>query len=1122
MLWGRLESDEGSGEFSDLSEHQGVVEEELHLLILCLKWMVSLAERNVYQDRLVKFFGILASMATTRARIQCVEVLVNFLVEWSQVCCLPSVVVPSFLGSPTRPPVPLTDRGSLDAQAKEHLARWRSCQLIANLVNNMPEQATEDVDSSTLDLIERAMMRLLLQDAKPHVRAAAARALLRFPQMDEATGDFDACEVVNALVATLNTDKSKEVRKAVLSVLPMCGFTLPYVMARTRDESDEVRRVALLLLAEKTTMETCSQLGVSGHELSELLSKALRDRVAAVVEAGQDLVTSWFDSCGGEPLTLLKVLGVEGSEQTSASELALNALFASERLNAVHVAMLASNEQLGLRTDFRCEHPNLMTPEEALFWRVVCVHLSSEASQHGLMAAKAIGATATVEAASAGERLEAFEAVMPSCLEEFAFIIGLHRGQLRTCTQLLMLAAQCADFADASGRKSIGCVVHAILVGEQAAAGDGTGADADGKAEEAPSATEELYEACFDVVRKIYSSEDGMHEAAGLTIHAMLDRAGLLPLDPHKVHALTERDQVALLRVVSGFLAVIRRMDMFETIGLDVGVAIAEPAEGHVAEGADRTAAGPSVFSWQDVFSYLIYPCTTSTHPRVRALSYKCMGLFGLVERDVSSCTIILKDMMNQLMTVDEDEEVKARIVQGLGDACLLRGPQAVETLLRPSGTPEGDNVPGDVPGEADDGGQLPSIVDVLMHYAQEWMETDDEAFRPCGEGVVESLVKLAAVNEFRRQADEAHGRSTALEDADMIRIIVKLFILCFHPCASDSPKTRQGLLVFFQRYATMSVASQQYLATALLPAARTAAAIDQSMRRKTIASGAIAPQVVKFAVQLLQMHVLDRDGNRELFGHEPLAEIVMGEIIACGANPLVSKVYLNAICKVPAALPTYDAGAETSETVARIHAYALHAASMFSSEENANSVCLMEVEGIKKTYRWPGAADELPSVAQIEAMVVDLLGNLEEFCAGFPQPFASDAGSDACSSDEETFEAHAGEAATGHRRLPPRRARAKVANMGELSDDDEKEVKKLDLTRAADDAAAADDDDDDDDDCDEVGDGDEYEDGVENSAVNSPLPTPKSAGARDRRRQSLASVAALGEALSNQARLSS
>ena len=92
VLWARLENDEGAGDVSDQDTNQGIVEEELHLLILCLKWMVSLSERNVFQDRLVKFFGILASMATTRARIQCIEVLINFLVDWSQVCCSRSVV----------------------------------------------------------------------------------------------------------------------------------------------------------------------------------------------------------------------------------------------------------------------------------------------------------------------------------------------------------------------------------------------------------------------------------------------------------------------------------------------------------------------------------------------------------------------------------------------------------------------------------------------------------------------------------------------------------------------------------------------------------------------------------------------------------------------------------------------------------------------------------------------------------------------------------------------------------------------------------------------------------------------------------------------------------------------
>jgi hypothetical protein len=273
-----------------------------------------------------------------------------------------------------------------------------------------------------------------------------------------------------------------------------------------------------------------------------------------------------------------------------------------------------------------------------------------------------------------------------------------------------------------------------------------------------------------------------------------------------------------------------------------------------------------------------------------------------------------------------------------------------------------------------------------------------------------------------------------------------------------------------------------------------------------------------------------------------------MGEIIACATNPLVSKLYLNAICKVPAALPAYSASDETRETVARIHAYALHAISLFESEDYANGVCLKEVESIKKTYKWPTEAGDVPNDEELDGMAVGLLENLEAFCAGFPQPFteaiSSGAGTgtgvrgDDDSSDEDFDEAGvaAEVIATGQRRLPARRGRTKV-DMGELSEDDEDhEIKKLDFEADADDAEDGGEamgeredggQDDDDDDDDEDDDDDDHEDGEyaadqENSTFNSPAPTPKS-GSRSRgkqRRQSLASVAALGEALSSQARI--
>lgn len=46
--------------------------------------------------------------------------------------------------------------------------------------------------------------------------------------------------------------------------------------------------------------------------------------------------------------------------------------------------------------------------------------------------------------------------------------------------------------------------------------------------------------------------------------------------------------------------------------------------------------------------------------------------------------------------------------------------------------------------------------------------------------------------------------------------------------------------------------------------------------------------------------------------GHEPLAELVLGEVLGCARRPGVPKPYLAALCKVPLGLPMFDAGEDT------------------------------------------------------------------------------------------------------------------------------------------------------------------------------------------------------------------
>jgi hypothetical protein len=470
-----------------------------------------------------------------------------------------------------------------------------------------------------------------------------------------------------------------------------------------------------------------------------------------------------------------------------------------------------------------------------------------------------------------------------------------------------------------------------------------------------------------------------------------------------------------------------------------------------------------------------MWPASSSADANVRVIAQKCLGLYFLIETGKETSSLILKDMFKTLISCEEQPNVNAVMMQALGDACLSRGPKAVQLMIQEMA-------------QADNHEETPTIVDLMLHHAQEWLDADDaEAHATVGEAVVECLIKLVSVNELRQSSDLHHEMDTALEDGDMIRILVKLFALCFDACTRVSPKTRQSLLVFFQRYATLSVTSQQYLAPAMLPAVRSAAAIDVAARKKTVASGAIAPQVITFATKLLQMPVMDRHGEREMFGHEPLAEILMGEIIECAHARSVPKQYMTAMCKVPAALPMYDAGEETRETVMRIHIYATHAADIIS-----DPACVKEMHTIQKRYT-PMANDDTAQQTDdhVDILLDELRQNVNAFCTGFPEPFKKE---DEMSDSDMEEDSSASE--QGHTRRLPARVTRTQSNMNEISDDDKEEEEEEQPS---------------------VQQREEEEEEDENVS-----PYTKANGMRKtRRRQSTESVTALGDALNTKARIS-
>lgn len=107
-------------------------------------------QKSVYVDRLLKFLGVIVSQAKVQSQANLVALLVVELAEFSE--------------------------------AEDHIARWRACQALQQIMDNICEDI--DLGDEVLEKLQAAML-CRLDDIKPAVRAAAARALKRLPVPDE-------------------------------------------------------------------------------------------------------------------------------------------------------------------------------------------------------------------------------------------------------------------------------------------------------------------------------------------------------------------------------------------------------------------------------------------------------------------------------------------------------------------------------------------------------------------------------------------------------------------------------------------------------------------------------------------------------------------------------------------------------------------------------------------------------------------------------------------------------------------------------------------------------------------------------------------------------------------------
>ena len=126
---------------------------------------------------------------------------------------------------------------------------------------------------------------------------------------------------------------------------------------------------------------------------------------------------------------LLDLLDAELNEEVAMA--ALDALMRAGTLDPREAARQARDGERGMRVPA----PALLTAGQALLWRAVAERLAGAAARRGAGAAAGSGHAAAVEAAAAGEDLDALEAALPAT-GEGASCMG--RGCMKCVTNVVL------------------------------------------------------------------------------------------------------------------------------------------------------------------------------------------------------------------------------------------------------------------------------------------------------------------------------------------------------------------------------------------------------------------------------------------------------------------------------------------------------------------------------------------------------------------------------------------------------------------------------------------------------------------------------------------------------------
>ncbi|XP_064939110.1 uncharacterized protein LOC135583761 isoform X3 [Musa acuminata AAA Group] len=652
------------------------------------------------------------------------------------------------------------------AAAAHRPARFRACQIISEIIMRLPDDAevSDELWDEVLD-----SMKQRVRDKVPAVRAFAVRALSRF------VNDGDDSDITNLFLQTLCQEQNTEVRKTIVLSLPPSNMTSEAIVGSTLDVSESVRKAAYLVLASKFPLHS-----LSIKHRTIILQRGLSDRSSSVrKECLKMLKDEWLAKCcSGDLIALMRFLDVETYE--SVGEAVMEALFKDGTIILKEYQsprqFLASNCE---NTEGCTSNIRLMDAEAALYWKILCRHLQSEAETKGNDAATTTGTEAAIYASEASDKNDLLDEILPATVSDFVSLVKVHLSAgpnyCFTSLQLLLFGAM-LDYSDVANRKVASEFVNELLLrplehevdddGNKIVIGDGISLGGD----------REWARAILELAKKVHASM-GEFEAVVTSVIKELAQ----PCRERTADFMQWMHCLAL----TGLL-----LENIPSLWSLQGKAI-EPSE---------------------LLHSLLLPGAKHSHIDVQRVATRCLSLFGILERRPTG------ELVSQLRQSFIDGATSVRIMasKSLIDLLTWHGPQEVDKAIgidikQPNNEKEGlvsihsSNLRDD---------ESIGLLDLLYNG----LNSDDSG--EVGDGDDDESVHSILGEGFAKillLSENYPSISTCLSPL----ILHKLVNLYFCDETKELQRLKQCLSIFFEHYPALSCTHKRCISTAFIPTMR-------------------------------------------------------------------------------------------------------------------------------------------------------------------------------------------------------------------------------------------------------------------------------------------------------------